>query len=337
MATTTLTSWALLLWSTLKARGYDPKPVFKEVGLDYTKLGDGQARFEALKMPQLWEAAVTLTGDEDLGVAVGTSWNPTTFHALGFAWLASDSLLEGFQRLHRYSHLVNNSLITRLDKVGTHYRFSMTTSEDINKVHPAGNDAGITAIIKMCRMLAGEAFVPVAMELARNHRNPGALEAYVGVSPEYNRLENVLLIDQHVADKSLATGNSMLAEANEQTIRQYLTEVDRNNVVGNVIAILIDMLPSGNASEEAVAGKMNLTLRTLQRKLKSENQSFKKLQNETREKLANSHIKNSQMSLTEIAYLLGFADQANFTRAYKRWTGYSPSSHRKELLLQKTA
>jgi AraC-type DNA-binding domain-containing proteins len=61
------------------------------------------------------------------------------------------------------------------------------------------------------------------------------------------------------------------------------------------------------------------------------------LQNETREKLANSHIKNSQMSLTEIAYLLGFADQANFTRAYKRWTGYSPSSHRKELLLQKTA
>jgi len=333
MASTTLTSWALLIWNVLRDRGIDPKVAFARAGLDFTKVGDGQARYKALKIPLLWEAAVDLTGDPELGVAVGKSWCPTTFHALGFAWLASDSLFEGFSRLHRYSHLLNNSLVTGLEPVGAQYRFSITNSEDSSQFHPAGNDAGISSIVKMCRLLAGEEFTPTAVHLIRDHRGPGALEAYLGLTPEYSMQENAILIDRQQADKHLTTGNPVLAQANEQTIEHYMLELEKHNVVAKII----ELLPSGNISEEQVAGKLHMNLRTLQRKLKSEDENFRKLLNDTRQRLASGHIKNSHMTLTEIAYLLGFADQANFTRAYKRWTGQSPSAHRKTLYLQTIA
>lgn len=331
MASTTLTSWALLLWNTLKSKGYDPRPVFLKSELDPAKLGDGQARYDAHKMRILWEEAVKLTDDENIGVEVGKSWCPTTFHALGFAWLASDSLYEGLQRLVRYSHLVNNSLITRVERFGTNYRLWISTTEDLALVHPAGNDAGLCAVIKMCRMLVGEHFTPVAFETIRPYRSVSTLEAYIGRTPEYGKEGNAFIIESKVAEKTLATGNPSLVEANERVAREYLIQVEKDDIVGNVINSIIEMLPAGNTSEERIAQKLHLTSRTMQRKLKQEGQSFKKLLNETRENLANNHIKNSSLSLTEIAYLLGFSDQANFTRAYKRWTGLAPSAHRKAL------
>lgn len=331
MSSTTLTSWALLLWNTLKERGYDPRPIFEKAGADPSKLGDGQARYSVDLMPKLWDAAIEQTGDEDIGVAVGKSWNPTTFHALGFAWLASSSLLEGFQRLTRYAHIVNNSLIVNFEPKGANYRFSLSTSRELVKKHPAGSDAGIAAILQMCRLLVGNDFSPIAMELIRPHRSPSAIEAFAGITPEYSSQENVLIFDAKVMTTNLATANASLVTANEQVARDYLRWLNKNDVVSSVRAKIVELLPSGTLNEKRIAQSVNMNVRTMQRKLKDRNQTFKEIVNSTRQEIVQSYIRNSQLSLTEIAYLLGFSDQANFTRAFKRWNGVSPSEQRKVL------
>jgi AraC-like DNA-binding protein len=75
----------------------------------------------------------------------------------------------------------------------------------------------------------------------------------------------------------------------------------------------------------------------LQRKLHEEQTSFSEIYNSIRRELANEYVQDSQMSMTEIAYLLGFSEQANFSRAFRRWYGISPSEARQNLLTQSFA
>ena len=87
-------------------------------------------------------------------------------------------------------------------------------------------------------------------------------------------------------------------------------------------------MSSGNIREDATAKALHMSVRSLQRKLKQEGATFKKLLDETRRELSLSYIKDKHTSINEITYLLGYSDPANFSRAFKRWTGTPPSTAR---------
>jgi len=330
MSSTTLTAWPLLLWNTLKEKGVDPSLCFDKVMDVPLKMRDSQARFDTELMSELWESAVELTGDSEIGVAVGKSWNPTTFHALGFAWLASNFLLEALERLVRYAHIVNNALEIEIEKRGKEYRLSLVISDESyrSQGHPAGNDAAVAAVITMIRLLVGEDFKPLAMELMRPKRESKAMKEFSGVSPKYNQPTNVMYLDAEIVERELGSGNSRLVEANEQVAREYLEWLNKDDVVSAVKVKVAELMPSGQITEQKVAERINMNVRTMQRRLKENNQNFKMIVNDTRREIVRNYIYNSQVSLTEITYLLGFADQANFTRAFKRWTGLAPSAFR---------
>ena len=77
-----------------------------------------------------------------------------------------------------------------------------------------------------------------------------------------------------------------------------------------------------------MASSLNLSVRSLQRKLSDENTNYKHLLDETRRELAMNYLGNSRLTINEITYLLGFSDPSNFTRAFRRWQGESPSNYR---------
>lgn len=76
---------------------------------------------------------------------------------------------------------------------------------------------------------------------------------------------------------------------------------------------------------------MHMSSRNLELKLANENTNFQSILDGARQSLAAGYIEQSSISITEIAYLLGFSDAANFTRAFKRWTSKSPLEFRKSL------
>ena len=94
MASTTLSSWALLVWQELQERDLGARDIFVAAGLDPVRLQDPNARFPVPGMQRLWQLAEEHSGDPAFGVAAGMRWNPTTFHALGYAWLASATLAQ---------------------------------------------------------------------------------------------------------------------------------------------------------------------------------------------------------------------------------------------------
>jgi len=329
---TTLTSWALLIWKSLQARGLDSHSIFKEIGLDSSKLGDGNARYRLADMTNLWQLSLEETGDPCFGIEVGNAWAPTTFHALGFSWLASNTLKDGLVRLTRYSRIVNNSLSAKLEDHGTLLHLIFSTGNEEKYIHSAALDAGTVAFLKMYRMLCGESFSPIEMNVTRKRSEcADKIEQIAGISINYDCASNSTIFDSRQAEQRLATGSSELAKVNEDVAMRYLNLLERSSIVMQVNAGLIELMPSGQVSEQEVVSRLNLSVRTLQRKLSDEQTSFSVLYKAIRKEMANAYIQDSRMSLTEISYLLGFSEQANFTRAYRRWFGTAPSVARQNI------
>ena len=91
---------------------------------------------------------------------------------------------------------------------------------------------------------------------------------------------------------------------------------------------LLSQLPHGAPSKSEVAGRLNMTERTLLRRLKAEGTTFAEVFDKLREELAFQYLRHDDLNLSEIAEVLGFSDYGTFSRAFKRWTGRRPSEVR---------
>lgn len=332
MAFTTLSSWALLVWEELHQRGHDADALFHQAGLDPARLKDPNARFPVEKLRCMWAAARAQAQDPALGVAIGMRWNPTTFHALGYAWLASATLAEGFHRLARYGRLVSDQHQGELTLSGMEYHYRITPRTPENDPDPTAVEAITVAIVKMCRMLAGEGFSPLEIILPMAPR-PSVLplETNLRAPLKFGDQTLELVLARGDMEKPLRSANPELSRLNEQIVVKHLSQLDKDSLGLQVQHRIAEALPSGRVTEDDIAQALHLSNRTLQRRLAEEGNSFGDILQNTRRELAQNYLRDSQLSINEIAYLLGFSEQANFTRACKRWFGQSPSEFRKQL------
>jgi AraC-like DNA-binding protein len=334
MASTVLTSWALLIWQTLHEKGIDPRPLFKNAKLDPAKLGDGNARYKVEKIYTLWALVEEITEDPCIGLEIGKHWNITTFHALGVAFLASGSLKEGIGRVSRYARLVNNAVNVALSQEGPYYHFTFFSKAEPHFAHPVANDASQVALLKMCKMLWGQEFRPLEVHAFGPPTSCSAkLESHFECACIPGAEKNFWILDRHDVEKSLPTGNPELAQLNEQLAIKYLTTIDKQDIVSRAKHTISELLPSGDITEALVAQALNMSVRSLQRHLAAESLSFSSLLNSIREELAETYIRNSQLSINEISYLLGFSEPASFTRAFRRWQGTTPSARRNKVAI----
>ena len=336
MPASTLSSWARLVWEELNSRQLDANAIFRQAGLNPAKLGNAVARFPVANMIELWQLARDASKDDGFGVKTGERWNATTFHALGFAWLASNSLGEALHRMARYGAFLNDGLEYSLISEQVQYRFRIDRdpARFCNEQSDVASDAGIVALLKMCRQLLGDSFCP--REITCPHPpNGGAilLEATAHCPIRYDKDYIEILFDRQDIERNLSSGNDELTHAHEQIILKHMADLQQDQLSAKVQLALLDQLPSGRVKESDIAATLGLSSRTMQRRLLEEGVSFSGLLQSARQKLADQYIRDEHLSISEIAYLLGFAEQANFTRAFKRWTGRSPTQYRREASL----
>lgn len=330
MPSTTLSSWARLLWEELQQRGLDAQAIFIEAELDPAKLQDPNARFPATRMSRLWQLAEERSGDPAIGIAIGMRWNPTTFHALGYAWLASATLGEAFHRLSRYSRLINDASEFTVTMTGSNYLVTGMVKDPGFELSPVTIQATAVAVTRMCRMVLGESFstIEVQFPFAATAATI-ALETNLRAPLRFGCQHAGMLIDRQDMERPLPTANPELSRNSEEIAMKYLSRLDQQRLTQQVRRHIVEALPSGQIREEDIATKLHLSTRTLQRRLLEEGVNFGELLQTVRRELAGNYIDDSQLSISEIAYLLGFSDQANFTRAFKRWFGAAPTAWRR--------
>lgn len=330
MYSSLLASSTLVVWKALESYGCDSEALFAQAGLDPAHLHDPNARYEYEHVRKLWELAVETTGDPCFSLTAAQFWHPSHFHALGFSWLASASLEDALQRLMRYFRIVTTDPEQlSLEETDEGFEFIVDTSVVQYRGLDEEYDLFFAIVVDACRVSFPEKFSPLRVSLQREAPScADRFEEFFQAPVTFSAAQNILVFRKEDLTTRLPTGNAELARTNDQVIRHYLSYLDRSDVVMQVKTSLIDQLPSGQVNEESVADALNMSMRTLQRKLHEEGVTYKQLLDETRHELAMQYIHESRSSVSEIAYLLGFSEVSNFSRAFKRWTGASPTEFR---------
>jgi len=305
--------------------------LFLSLDMDPAGLRDPHVRYSFESVQRLWGAAAQLTNDTCFGLNAAQHWHPTTLHALGYAWFASESLRDALERMVRYVRLVSTAAKARLDEDTRGYRFTLEYEANIQPAVEAV-DAALAILVSMCRLSYDGELNPLAICLKRTEPVcSDQLLQYFQCPVYFEQSEDSVLFSHDVLETSLPTANAILAGNNDRLIKEYLARLDKSVLSAQVKARLLELLPSGNINEERMASLLNVSLRSLQRKLKEEDTGFKTLLEDTRRELAENYIRDNSLSISEITYLLGFSEPSNFTRAFKRWQGISPSAYREGL------
>ena len=328
----TLASVPLLIGKTLE-NDYqiDPQPIFAALGIDTELFAQPGARVSFAKMGRLWSGAIDATGDPMFGLKVGRNARPSDFYVLGHAWLASASLLGAIRRLCRYAKVLSTeSSVLRIERHKDSIALVETFRDREHMPPKAAKDGGYAALMNMCEFVKRRPVYPVSVSLVVTTDCR---------SKEYDSLFHCPITYGADADEFFFTVADLeeplpgsipeVADATDNIAESYIASFDKNAVATEVRQALMQVLPSGRTGQATVAERLYRSKSTLQRQLKSEGTSYREILESTRRSLAEQYLKNGGYTQAQIAFMTGFADQSNFARAFRNWTGVSPGQFQK--------
>lgn len=322
----TLASIGVAVRMAMTEHGLDADSVFEEVGLDVGLLNKHEARVPLSQASRLWARLVELTGNPAFGLVVARYIRPTITHALGQSLLASRSIADAVARIGRYDKTVTSGTELELKQGTNHTELLLRFPHDSMQPSPQARDCILALLMNSFRSLVGNSFVPLKVTIS--HADFGLAKRYrdvFGCEIQFGAQRDAMRIDNNTFNKPCAYGNPELAREIDKISEQYLRKLDSPATSFRVQHLIQQGLPSGQLSQDEIARRLHRSISSLRRDLQNEGTSYKSLLEETRETLAKAYIEDGRHSLAEVAYLLGFSDQANFTRAFRRWTGSTPS------------
>jgi AraC-like DNA-binding protein len=329
---TALASEALRIGATLRIDyGIDPAPLFAASGIDADACARPGERLEHAVIGDFWQRALARADDGEFGLKLGRAARAADFFVLGHAWSASDTLLDAIERMIRYGKVVTSPFsVTTVEKVGDVYRIAEAFDPALSEViQPEVSDSAVAGLLALCSEALREPAVPVRVALVppESHRRPLHREL-LGEHIEWGASENVVDLPAELLERPLTGAVPAVAEASDRIAVGYIDDFERGTTATEVRRLLVRMLPSGHASQDRIASQMHRSASTLQRQLNAEGTNFRSLLRETRKGLAEQYLQDGRHSQAEIAFMVGFSDQSNFARAFRRWTGMSPGEFR---------
>lgn len=328
---TTLNSVPRVVADTLRERyGVDPAPLLAVSGLDGFSLHTARGRVAFARMQQLWQAAAAASQDPAFGLRAGERVLPTSFGVLSISWMASDTLRDALRRLCRYSSIISTAPHElHLEPADGMSWLHLEYSDRDHLVPAITADAFFAAITSMVRMVTRSGVTPLEVRLQHgDHGQADAYEEVFACTVRFDSTAYAMAFDDRHLDRKLVGHESDIALSHEQMAERYLKELNARPVATAVQRLLTGLLPSGQATLDEAARRMNKGLSTLQRQLQMEDVTFRQVLEDTRRRLAEGYLADPRLTLGEVAYLLGFSDQSSFSRAFTRWTGQSPRQYR---------
>ena len=324
---TTSAPWARLIACALAERGIDAAALFRRAQMRPEELADPNSRFPVDRMLDFWALALAATQDPCFGLEVGRRWHPTTFHALGYAALASKTVREALERVVRYCHAVSSGVTVELiHRKDVTVRIGTNAEED-SMPTAAPVQAAIASIVTLCRTVRGGP-VPLSRVAFRQSQPSSSIcfEDFFSCPVLFEASANAIVFYNDELEVPLSTTNPDLIRCNEQLLRDYFAQTAGSTLSSRVQAEIVRAFPSGEVKQSAVARSLHVSLRSMQRKLSAEGTSFRELLDGSRRELAKRYLNNTNLAQSEIAYLLGFSQASSLSRAVARW-GHVGSAH----------
>lgn len=278
----------------------------------------------------LWAEAARLTEDDLLGMRLNRLFFPTSFGILALAAQASPTIGGALTQLTRFMPVVSSQVKLESRRSG---ELLILQLRPLGEAHPQHVEAILGYLARLLVQLDQR-----AEELLRGATLPIARSSRLAESARLLGCQRVdaadaytLELDASMLDTPLATADPFVLPRLVDTLQDLLSSLPSDNLVEQVRRRIQLLIGSGDISEDRIAGPLNISPRHLRRKLSQEGTSYEQLVDEVRRESAIRLISEGQLSLTSIAYELGFLDPSSFTRAFRRWTDMSPTAFRRQV------
>ena len=266
--------------------------------------------------------------DARLPLFLVEAMSPEFFSPPVFAALCSPNLAVAAERLSRFKPLIGPvELKVTNDASGLELEYHWHETIITPPASLSGSEA--LFVVKLARMGTRHRVRPTRVCLPTLPPAHEAYEEWLGVRLQRGSPISVRFSAED-ATRPFLSANSAMWTLFEPQLRQRLAALEGSaSFEERTRAVLLEALPSGQATLDSVARRLATSSRSLQRKLRDEGTSFKTVVRETRESLAHYYLSRTPHSSTEIAFLLGFEDPTSFFRAFHSWTGSTPDSVRR--------
>ena len=326
---TFLASTGRVFLRLLELHGIDADAFVREGGYDPAVFRDPSARLSSDVVDVAAVAAAARIADPAFALRAARCWHPSDMGALGYAWLASSTLRTALGRLERYIRIIGERAHYWLEADKRGLRIVFDPRRKVAQIEALGTDYMFSVLMDMCRLNAGASLRPLEVTLRRARpADASPWLSFYGCRVHFDDVRNSILLSTRDADAPLSSANRQIAGTLDAMLVKQLSELDRSNVAARCKAVVLERLAAGESPDVDMAKVLHMSRRTLQRKLAEADLTYQKLVDETRRELALRYIEDSTRSITEITFLLGFSGQSAFTRAFRRWTGKSPTDFR---------
>lgn len=320
-----------LMWEYLKSCGHDPAPLYEQAGINPESILNPDVRLKFANVERLWHLVDDLLDDPCFGVKLIEHWHPSRMGSLGYAWLASTSLRTALGRLARYAHVVTEAFDIETRDTPRGLKLSLNFHPSVSKL-PQFETTPLAILMHMCRYNFDEELTAVNVSLAREEPECSQEIYNCFKSPiTYGAETSSITFSVKDVDKQLPTANRKLALMHDDLLMRYLIEIKKGDFIQQIKSIIIDHLPDGKVTDQLVAKELNISERSLQRKLQQHGTTFRLVLDSVRQMIALQYIKDPENRMSDIAFLIGFSEQSAFSRAFKKWTGISPLKFRETL------
>jgi AraC-like DNA-binding protein len=310
----------------MEAAGIERHTILAATGRALRHLQDPLRRCPLSVSLRLWKVAAEQTGDAAFGIKAASQIKSTSFHSLSYGIASSLTLKDAFLRTQRYGHVVSDAAGYSLSKRGKQYHVDITSTVTIPD---ESVDCLVAAALRMCRSRLGREFSPLRIEFRRSKpRQLASFDEILRAPLHFGASHTRLVFDVDAIERPLEDGDAEFARHNDALVLHYLSQIKHHNIHARVRDILMRSLTQGEAGQTTLALLLNMSTRTLRRKLRESGLTYKQLLNEVRCEWAVFAISSGRHSPSEAAFILGFSDPGSFTRAFRRWTGESPSAWR---------
>jgi AraC-like DNA-binding protein len=319
------------LWHVLDSYGVDPREVIHASHFRPNDPAQTSRRIRFSDYDATLARAVARVGDPALGVRSARYFNPSYLGALGYAWLASSSLRAAIHRIVRLSRMFNEQLRLEVEESPRQVRLVYGSRQPVREADVIA-DGHVANLLQLCRIIYGPELQPEAVTLTLPApSDPAPWIAHYGPVVRFGQADNSFTLGAADADAPLTGSHPELVALHEDIVERYLLKLDRDNVLNRLRLELMQELPSGRVTEDAMAAALNMSKRTLHRKLRENDETFRSVLAQVRRELAQHYVRTRDFSITEIAFLLGYNDTSAFSRAFRNWFGRSPSDARERV------
>jgi AraC-like DNA-binding protein len=311
----------------LQKQGVDAQALFAKHGIAIADTGNPDAHIDVAASTALLTDAVEVLGDPSLGINMARHAEYSSFGGLGLAIAAGGSMRSVLQRIIRFHRLISDVVLAEFSEDERYVAIHFSANGE-HAPHPQAILLVMASIVRLLRIRIDAKLNPVKVQApevndAFHHAMSRYFRVPVEIAPRFS-----LYFERAAATVQLQASDSQLAAMLDATLNQRLAAIEKGSLAVQLSLWIEQRLPEGEPPLAEAASEFCLSTRSLQRRLAEEQLSWKKLIENTRKTLVERHLRIPGMSVTQLAFLLGFADVSSFSRAFKKWYGMTPTQFR---------